>query len=94
MMFHVRLSRFRGVVRGVLIMAVREMRVMRRRFMLPVFVVLGRLLVVMRRVLVNVRPLRDDGPLLAWTCVPPFDCAEQPVELQYRLPWLRQIARA
>jgi hypothetical protein len=52
MMFHVRLGRFRGVVRGVLIMAVREMRVMRRRFMLPVFVVLGRVLVVMRRVLV------------------------------------------
>jgi hypothetical protein len=39
-------------MRCMLMMAVCEVCVMRRRFVLPVFVVLGRLLVVTRRVLV------------------------------------------
>jgi hypothetical protein len=94
--FHVRLCRFRGVMRGVLMMAVREVRVMRRRFMLPVFVVLGRLLVVMCRVLVvfgccvmMLRCLLRHAILHAIAA-----CAiGRIVELRYRLTWPHQIAR-
>jgi hypothetical protein len=50
--FDVRLRGLGGVVRSVLMMAVREVRVMRGCFMLAVFVVLGGFLVMTSRVLV------------------------------------------
>lgn len=50
--FDVRLRGLGGVVRSVLMMAVREVRVMRGCFMLAVFVVLGGFLVMTSRVFV------------------------------------------